>query len=137
MRADIKQFLASTSYAVAGASRDSQKYGNRVFQALVKSGRNTFPLNPIAKTIENIAAFPDLKSLPMVPESLSIVTPPEQTALVVQQAIELGVKAIWMQPGAEHPPSSDAARSAGLLVIDDGSCILVALTYDARKKLET
>jgi uncharacterized protein len=127
MRPDIDRFLASTSYAVAGASRDPQKYGNRVFQALTKSGRTTFPLNPVARQIENIDAYPDLKSCPFVPHSLSIVTPPEQTALVIQQAIELGVTSIWIQPGAEHDPSSQAARAAGINVIDDGSCILVAL----------
>jgi predicted CoA-binding protein len=46
---------------------------------------------------------------------------------VVQDAIQNGVKAIWFQPGAENEQASQLARKAGLDVVDDGSCILVAL----------
>ncbi len=73
-------------------------------------------------------AYATLRDLPRVPESLSIVTPAEVTRRVVQEAIALGVSNIWMQPGAEDEEASQAARDAGLVVIDDGSCILIALS---------
>jgi predicted CoA-binding protein len=47
---------------------------------------------------------------------------------VVKQAIAIGVKTVWMQPGAQDRQASEAARKAGLEVIDDGSCILVPLS---------
>jgi predicted CoA-binding protein len=46
------KFIAAKSFAVAGASRDRSKYGNKVFQALVTSGHTVYPLNPSAPEIE-------------------------------------------------------------------------------------
>jgi predicted CoA-binding protein len=63
----------------------------------------------------------------MVPESLSIITPPEVTRRVVFEAMDAGVQNIWMQPGAQDIRASEAAREAGINVIDDGACILVLL----------
>jgi predicted CoA-binding protein len=128
IESDIEKFLAAQSFAVAGASEDRSKYGNKVFQALVGSGRTVvYPLNPAAAEIEGHAAYAALADLPLVPESLSVVTPPRITREIIRQAVEVGVQNIWMQPGAEDPKGSQIARDAGLNVIDDGSCILVLL----------
>jgi predicted CoA-binding protein len=124
---DISQFLAATTYAVAGASGDRSKFGNRVFRCLLRSGRQTWPLNPNATEVEGHKTFPDIRSLPAVPESLSIITPPDITRQVVAEAVAAGVKNIWMQPGAGDAEASAVARGAGINVIDDGSCILVEL----------
>ncbi len=124
------KFLAAHSFAVAGASRDRSKYGNKVFQALVASGRTVYPLNPSSPEVEGHMAKVKIAELPEVPESLSIVTPPHVTREFIQQAIAAGVKHIWMQPGAEDLQSSNLAREAGLNVIDDGSCILVSIAIE-------
>lgn len=121
-------FLKASLFAVAGASQDRSKYGNKVFLAIVASGRTVYPLNPTAAEVEGHIAFASIADLPVVPESLSIVTPPHITRQVIQQAIAAGVKNIWMQPGAEDHQASQDAREAGLNVIDDGSCILVSLS---------
>ncbi len=123
----IDQFLAAKNYAVAGASANTQKYGYKVFKALLASGRETYPLNPVTEEIEGHKAYPKIAVLPIVPESLSIITPPEVTRQVVAEAIATGVKNIWMQPGADDEQASQSAREAGINVIDDGSCILVLL----------
>ena len=128
------KFLAAKSFAVAGASRDRSKYGNKVFHALVASGRKVYPLNPSASEIEGQTAYASIANLPEVPESLSIVTPPNVTRQVIQQAIAAGVKNIWMQPGAEDAQASQSAREAGINVIDDGSCVLVLLAVETRTK---
>ena len=130
---NIEEFLKANTFAVAGASRDRSKYGNKVFVALVASGRSVYPLNPTQTEVEGHPAFASIAGLPSVPESLSIVTPPHVTRDVIQQAIVAGVKNIWMQPGAEDSKGSQAAWDAGLNVIDDGSCVLVLLAIEARK----
>ena len=130
---NIEDFLAASSFAVAGASQDRAKYGNKVFRALVASGRTVYPLNPTPPEVEGHPAFASIADLPVVPESLSIVTPPSVTRQVTQKAIAVGVKNIWMQPGAEDDQACHAAREAGLKVIDDGSCVLVLLAIEARK----
>ena len=123
----IESFLAAKTYAVAGASNRQHKYGNKVFRALLASGRETYPLNPVTDEIEGHRAYPSIADLPLVPEALSIITPPEVTRKVVADAIAAGVQHIWMQPGAEDEQASELAREAGINVIDDGSCILVLL----------
>ncbi|MCO8124560.1 CoA-binding protein [Stieleria sp. TO1_6] len=123
----IESFLAAKTYAVAGASARTHKYGYKVFKALLASGRETYPLNPVTEEIDGHKAYPKITDLSIVPESLSIITPPEVTRRVIADAIAAGVKNIWMQPGAEDEQASQSARDAGINVIDDGSCILVLL----------
>ena len=123
----VKEFLAAKTFAVAGASNRRHKYGNKVFRHLLAAGRKTYPLNPAQEEIEGHPAYPSITDLPLVPEALSIITPAEVTRKVVAEAIEAGVKHIWMQPGAEDAQASQAARAAGINVIDDGSCILILL----------
>ena len=91
---NIEVFLNANSFAVVGASRDRSKYGNKVFRAIVASGRNVYPLNPTAPEVEGQPAFATITELPVVPESLSIVTPPHVTREVIQQSIAAGVKNI-------------------------------------------
>ena len=113
-------------------SQDRSKYGNKFFRAFVASGRTVYPLNPTATEVEGDPAFASIANRPVVPESLSIVTAPHVTSQVIQQAIAAGVKNLWMQPGAEDDQACQAAREAGLNVIDDGSCILVLVARENR-----
>jgi len=129
---NIEVFLSASTFAVAGASQDRSKYGNKVFRAILASGRTVYPLNPTATEVEGHLAFAAIAKLPVVPESLSIVTPPHVTRQVIQQAITAGVRNVWVQPGAEDDQACQAARDAGLNVIDDGSCILVLLARENR-----
>jgi len=123
-------FLGAKTFAVAGASTNREKYGNKIFRALLATGRSVYPITPSASIVEDQPAYPSIAELPQVPESLSIVTPPAITRLVVEQAIAAGVKNLWMQPGAQDALASQQARDAGINLIDDGSCILVSLTLE-------
>ncbi|NND96564.1 MAG: CoA-binding protein [Pirellulaceae bacterium] len=125
-------FLQSNTFAVAGASNNRDKYGNRVFRALVDftaadDSRAVYPIHPALETVEGRDAFARLADLPTVPDALSIITPPAVTKVIVQEAIAAGVKRIWMQPGAEHPDAITDAEEAGISVLAGGPCILVAL----------
>lgn len=123
----INSFFSGKCFAVAGASSDPSKYGNIVFRALIDSGRRVYPINPKGTNIEGHPSFRNLGDLPEIPDSLAIVTPPDVTRRIVADAIALGIRNIWMQPGANDPHASESARAAGANVIDDGSCILVLL----------
>jgi predicted CoA-binding protein len=129
----IPEFLKCKLFAVVGASSDRDKYGNIVFRALRDSGRDTTPIHPKAEQIEGTRAYPTLAEAPQRPEAISIVTRPEVTRDIIDQALKLGVKYVWMQPGAEDTLASQRARDAGMTVIDDGSCILVALARDGHR----
>ncbi len=125
----IDSFLASKRFAVVGASQDRSKYGNKVLRVYMQNDREVVPINPTATEVEGLAAYRDLASAPGTIDAVSIVTPPPVTERVVQDAIQRGIKQIWMQPGAESQKAIKAAEAAGASVIASGPCILVSLQY--------
>ena len=114
---------------MVGASRDRSKYGNKVLRCYQQNGRTAHPVNPNADEIEGLACSPDLASLPDPVQAASIITPPEITEQIVEQAAEAGVQHLWMQPGAESKVAVQRAAELGLQVIAGGPCILVILGY--------
>jgi predicted CoA-binding protein len=129
IQAQIDQFLASPAFAVAGASTNRQKYGNKVLRCYLQHNRHAIPVNPNETEIEGVACVSSISDLPDEVESLSMITPPAVTATLVPLAIEKGIMNIWMQPGAEHPDAVALCRERGINVIADGSCLLVVLGY--------
>ena len=125
----IASFFSGKRFAVVGASRDREKYGSKVLRAYQQNNLEVFPVNPNTDTVEGLQAYSDLKSLPVPIDGVSIVTPPDITEHVVEQAIQLGVKNIWLQPGAECERAIDSAQRSGANVIAGGPCVLVALGY--------
>lgn len=124
---DVRTFLSGRVFAVVGASRDRSKFGNRVLRAYLAHGRRAIPVHPTEREIEGLACVPDLASLAERVDGVSIITPPPVTARVVDQALALGLKRLWMQPGAEDRASIERARAAGALVLAYGPCVLVEL----------
>lgn len=123
----IRLFLASPSFAVAGASDDPAKFGHRCYAAYLRHGLHAYAVNPNAATVLGHPAYPDLASLPEPVAAVTIVTPPRVTERVVDDAIAAGVRHVWMQPGAESPVAVRRAQEAGLNVISGGPCLLVEL----------
>jgi len=139
-RQAIQAFLEGDGFAVVGASNDRNKYGNRVLRAYLDRGLTAWPVNPNAEEVEGLTCHPTLadlaSSLDRVVDDIhgvSIITPPNVTAEIIDQAIELGVKRVWTQPGAEHDEAMRRAENAGLDVIGHGPCVLVELgSHEAR-----
>ncbi len=129
MNEAIQAFLAGGTYAVAGASHNREKYGNRCLRALQQADKHVVAIHPQAAFVEGASTYRELKAVPHHIDSLSIVTPPSVTERIVDEAIAAGVKNIWMQPGAESEVAITAAEDAGINVIAGGPCLLVALRF--------
>jgi predicted CoA-binding protein len=121
----IETFLAGNSFAVVGASADRAKYGNKVLRSYIQAGRRVYPVNPKAGMVEGLRAYPDLASLPERVHGVSIITPPEVTIGIVEQAARAGIRHLWMQPGAESEAAIARAGELGLNLIHSGPCVLV------------
>jgi predicted CoA-binding protein len=132
MDAHIEQFLSGRVFAVAGASTDRSKYGNKVLRSYQQAGRKVFGIHPRETSIEGAPSFARLSELPEKIDGLSIVTPPAVTERLVEEAAAAGVKRLWMQPGAESPAAIARAAELGLDVIAGGPCVLVALRFQER-----
>ena len=129
---DIDAFLSGRSFAVVGASTNREKYGNKVLRVYQQNARVVYPINPRAAEIEGLKAYADLASLPEVPHGVSIITPPAITEQVVEQAVSLGVKHLWLQPGAESAKAIAYARENDVNVVANGPCVLVVLGFRER-----
>ncbi len=129
VQARIDAFLAGSPHAVVGASQDRAKYGNKVLRVYQQHARPVFPVNPKADEIEGLTAYADLASLPEKVHGISIITPPQVTAAIVEQAHQLGIAHLWLQPGSENDAIVARAEALGLNVIAGGPCLLVVLGY--------
>ena len=125
----ITTFLSAPAFAVAGASENRSKYGNKILRCYLQNGRTAFPINPGCSEVHGHKCYPSISALPEPIESLSIITSPDVTARVVEEAIKSCVRNIWMQPGATHAGAIQRAEDAGLNVIAGGPCMLVVLGY--------
>ncbi len=125
----IDAFLASSAFAVVGASTDRSKYGNKVLRCYQQHGRKVYPVNPKAPSVEGLPAYPSLSALPERVPAISVITPPAATEQVVRDAHAAGVKHVWMQPGAESDDAIRTAEALGMNVIAGGPCLLVAMGY--------
>jgi predicted CoA-binding protein len=121
----IDAFFSSGAFGVVGASTDRGKFGNKVLRCYLQSGLTAVPVNPKESRIEGIDCVASLEELPDTVRSISVITPPRVTDLVVDAAIRRGITGIWMQPGAESSSAVAKCREHGINVIADGSCILV------------
>jgi predicted CoA-binding protein len=125
----IAEFLAAPAFGVAGASKNRDKYGNKVLRCYLQNGRTVVPINPLEVEIEGVACVKSVSDLPAEVQSLSIITPPPVTDKVVAHAIAKGIRSIWMQPGAQSTAAIAACEAAGVNIIADGSCLLVVMGY--------
>lgn len=126
----IAAFLNGTPHAVVGASTDRGKYGNKVLRCYLQHGRKAIPIHPNFADVEGVRAYPRLADVPAAIHGVSIITPPAVTERIVEEAGAIGIKHVWMQPGAESERAVERARELGMNVIAGGPCLLVALGYD-------
>ena len=88
-----------------------------------------YAINPNAETVEGQVAYAELAALPQKVHGISVITPPEVTETIVEQAGELGIEHLWLQPGSESDTAMQRARELGLNVIAGGPCALVVLRF--------
>jgi len=87
--------------AVVGASNNPSKFGNKIVKDLLRRGFEVFPINPREEEIEGLKSYSSIKDLPVVPDLVDLVVRSAVGIGVIKEAINLGVKNIWVQPGAE------------------------------------
>ena len=92
-----------TTVAVVGATDDPSKYGYVIYRDLKRKGFTLFPVNLNRSTVDGDEAFASLGAIPKTPTIVNIVVPPEETLQVLQGCLKLGLKNVWLQPGAESP----------------------------------
>lgn len=121
----IREVLSQTkTIAMVGASPKKQRPSNFVASYLMYEGYRVIPVNPMVDEILGEKAYPDLLSVPEPVDLVNIFRRPEETVEIVQQAIEIGAKAVWMQLRVVNMEAAKLAEEAGLKVVMD-RCIKI------------
>ena len=114
---------SSRTIAVVGLSPEPNRPSYQVARYLKEQGYRIVPVNPGAKEILGEPCYPDLSSIPEVVDAVDIFRRSEEVPGVVEEAIQIGAKAVWMQEGVINEAAAARAREAGLLVVMD-RCML-------------
>ena len=112
---------SAKTFAVVGCSSDPGRASNDVARFLVAKGYRVIPVNPNEDEVLGERCYPDLRSIPD-DEQVDVVDlfrRSEHVAPHVDEAIDIGAKAIWMQLGVVDEASAERARAAGLDVVMD------------------
>ncbi len=122
--AEIAALLRSAkTIAVVGLSSKKWRASYGVAEYLQQAGYRIIPVNPREKQVLGEISYARLEDVPLTPDIVDIFRRPEAVPDIVESAIRVGAKAVWMQQGVAHPEAAERARQAGLLVVQD-LCIL-------------
>jgi predicted CoA-binding protein len=119
-RETIQKILAeSHTVAVVGLSSNPERPSHQVAQYLQDRGYRIVPVNPNVSEVLGEQSYPDLLSIPQPVDVVDIFRRPEAVPVIVEQAIEIGAKAIWMQKGVRNQEAAEQAQTSGLLTVMD------------------
>ena len=107
------------SVAVVGASSNPKRPSCKVASYLSRHGYHVIPVNPCAQQILRRTSYPDLSSIPEPVEVVDIFRSTEEVMPIVDEAIKIGTKVVWMQEGIINEEAAAKAKDAGLLVVMD------------------
>jgi len=109
----------SESVAMVGVSNNPIRSSNFVASYLVRTPFRTYPVNPAYDEVLGLKTYDSLADLPEVPDIVDVFRRHDAIPEVVDQAIEVGAKVVWLQLGLRHDEAAQKAVDAGLLVVQD------------------
>ena len=113
----------SRNIAVVGISNKLGRPSLTVASYLKGQGYRIIPVNPTIQDVNGEKCYPDLTSIPEKVDVVDIFRKPADVLPVVEEAVRIGAKAIWMQEGIVNEEAASKARAAGLQVVMD-KCML-------------
>jgi uncharacterized protein len=114
---------ASRTIAVVGLSSKPYRASYGVAEYLQRAGYRIIPVNPSEAEVLGERCYPDLESIPEPVDIVDIFRRPEHVPALVESAIRMKARAVWMQEGVIHEAAAARAAGAGLAVVMD-RCLL-------------
>lgn len=103
--------------AIVGLSSNPEKPSCRVADYLRNHGYKIIPVNPAEKELMGTTCYPDLTSIPEPVDVVDIFRRSEDTGPIVDEAIKIKARVVWMQEGVSNEAAAQKARQAGLKVV--------------------
>jgi hypothetical protein len=118
-----KALQGLTTVAVVGLSPKPERPSHQVAAYLLAQGFTVIPIRPGTSEIFNQKAYASLTGYGRPVDIVDIFRASEAVPDIVDEALRVGCKVIWMQEGVAHAAAADRARAAGITVIEN-RCIL-------------
>ncbi|HCF50779.1 MAG TPA: CoA-binding protein [Syntrophomonas sp.] len=109
--------------AIVGLSADSTRPSHRIAGYLQNQGYRIIPVNPHLDTVLGEASYPDLSSVPIPIDLITVFRREEVLSGIFEEALRLKVPAIWLQPGLHCEDGEAQAIKQGVEVFTD-YCIM-------------
>jgi predicted CoA-binding protein len=109
--------------AVVGLSNRRHRPSYGVAQYMQSAGYRIIPVNPAEAEVLGEKSYARLEDIPEPVDLVDIFRRSEFVPEIVESAIRIGARGVWMQEGVIHPEAAERARAAGLIVVMD-VCIL-------------
>lgn len=113
----IKKFYTMKNIAVVGMSKNPEKAAHYVPKYLSENGFNIIPVNPTATEILGTKCYPTLTDIPEKIDIVDVFRPSDQVKPVIEEAIKIRPKVIWLQEGIHNPEAESLAQKAGIEVV--------------------
>lgn len=123
-KTQIDNFFESKRLAIAGVSANEKKFGHVIFKELRRKNFDVIPVNPKYEEIDGVKCFHSVEDLPADIESLLITTPKKQTDALLRNAIQKGIKNIWIQQMSETDQTLKIATDLQKEIIM-GKCVFM------------
>ena len=118
---DIERILRATdTVAIVGASANPARASHEVWTYLKsRSDYTLYLVNPTISEIEGTPVYPSLADLPVVPDLVDVFRRHEYLPSMLDDAIAVGAKTLWLQSGLWHEQVARDGEAAGLQVVMD------------------
>lgn len=119
----VRRVLAMKVIAVVGCSPKPERAGHYVAAYLKENGYTIVPVNPGHRQLLGETCYPSLTDIPFPVDVVDVFRNPDFVLPVIEEAIRIRAKALWLQDGVTHPAGEALAREAGMIVVSD-DCLL-------------
>jgi len=113
----IDQLLALKTWAVVGLSNNSERAAYRVSKLLIEKGHQVVPVHPKAEIVHGQQGYAKLSDIPFAVDVVDIFVNSELAGEVVDSAIEIKAKGVWLQLDVIDEAAVDRAGKAGLISV--------------------
>ncbi len=113
----IKKFYSLKNIAVVGMSKNPEKAAHYVPKYLVDKGYNVIPVNPTTDEILGRKCYPTLHDVPVPIDIVDVFRPSDQVQPVIDEAVKIKPKVVWLQEGIHNPDAESIAHNAGIEVV--------------------
>ncbi|CAB4930676.1 MAG: CoA-binding protein [Actinobacteria bacterium] len=115
----IDQILALKTWAVVGLGNNPDRAAFSVAKVLQSHGHRIIPVHPRAEEVHGEAGYKTLSEIPFPIDVVDCFVASERVGEIVDEAIKIGAKAVWLQLGVIDQAAIDRALAAGLLAVMD------------------